>query len=106
VFCERTSVRLDVHARSVVAAAIDGQPGEIFRARLTPACEHVVGWVSALPGPVAALYEAGPDRVRAVPGAERRRDPLRGGRVVEAAAAGWGSGEDRCPGCVAGTKEQ
>jgi transposase len=60
VFCERTSVGLDVHARSVVAAAIDGQTGEIFRARLTPACEHVVGWVSGLPGPVAAVYEAGP----------------------------------------------
>jgi len=33
VFCERTSVGLDVHARSVVAAAIDGQTGEVFRAR-------------------------------------------------------------------------
>ena len=37
VFSERTSVGLDVHARSVVAAAIDGQTGEVFRARLTPA---------------------------------------------------------------------
>jgi transposase len=60
VFCERTSVGLDVHARSVVAAAVDGQTGEIFRARLTLACEHVVGWVSGLPRPVAAVYEAGP----------------------------------------------
>ena len=37
VFTERTSVGLDVHARSVVAAAIDGDTGEVFRKRLTPA---------------------------------------------------------------------
>ena len=36
VFTERTSVGLDVHARSVVAAAIDGDTGEVFRKRLTP----------------------------------------------------------------------
>ena len=36
MFTERTSVGLDVHARSVVAAAIDGVTGEVFRARLTP----------------------------------------------------------------------
>ena len=29
VFCERTSVGLDVHARSVAAAAIDGATGEV-----------------------------------------------------------------------------
>jgi len=60
VFTERTSVGLDVHARSVVAAAIDGVTGEVFRARLTPAYEDVVGWVRRLPGPSATVYEAGP----------------------------------------------
>jgi transposase len=60
VFTERTSVGLDVHARSVVAAAIDGVTGEVFRARLTPGNEEVIGWVRALPGPLAAVYEAGP----------------------------------------------
>ena len=59
VFSECTSVGLDVHARSVVAAAIDAVTGEVFRARLTPAHEDVIGWVRALPGPCAA-YEAGP----------------------------------------------
>jgi hypothetical protein len=49
-----------VHARSVVAAAIDRVTGEVFRARLTPAHEDVIGWVRALPGPCAAAYEAGP----------------------------------------------
>src|SRR5665811_1004552 len=60
VFTERTSVGLDVHARSVVAAAIDGVTGEVFRARLTPGNEEVIDWVRALPGPSAAVYEAGP----------------------------------------------
>ena len=60
MFIEGTSVGLDVHARSVVAATIDGVTGEVFRARLTPAYEDVVGWVRRLPGPSATLYEAGP----------------------------------------------
>ena len=60
MFTERTSVGLDVHARSVVAAAIDGDTGEVFRKRLTPANDEVIGWVRSLPGPVAAVYEAGP----------------------------------------------
>ena len=60
MFSERTSVGLDVHARSVVAAAIDGVTGEVFRARLTPANEDVIGWVRGLPGPSAVAYEAGP----------------------------------------------
>jgi len=55
VFTERTSVGLDVHARSVAAAAIDGVTGEVFRARLVPAPREVIGWIKALPGPVAAV---------------------------------------------------
>jgi len=60
VFTERTSVGLDVHARSVAAAAVDGVTGEVFRARLAPDSQVVLSWLSALPGPVAAAYEAGP----------------------------------------------
>jgi transposase len=60
VFIERTSVGLDVHARSVVAAAIDGVTGELVRTRLTPSHEHIGSWVRDLPGPVAVAYEAGP----------------------------------------------
>ena len=60
MFTERTSVGLDVHARSVAAAAIDGVTGELLRARLTPAYDDVLGWVRGLPGPVAVTYEAGP----------------------------------------------
>ena len=60
MFSERTSVGLDVHARSVVAAAIDGVSGEVFRARLTPDHGEILRWVRALPGTAAATYEAGP----------------------------------------------
>ncbi|HYS40322.1 MAG TPA: transposase, partial [Pseudonocardiaceae bacterium] len=51
---------LDVHARSVVAAAIDTATGELFRSRLCPDHEEVLRWLGELPGPVAVAYEAGP----------------------------------------------
>jgi transposase len=57
---ERTSVGLDVHARSVSAAAIDGRTGELFKQRLVPDQRVVLDWVRGLPGPVAVTYEAGP----------------------------------------------
>lgn len=57
---QRTSVGLDVHARSVLAAALDGVTGEIRRARLTPEYRDLMGWLEQLPGPVAVTYEAGP----------------------------------------------
>jgi transposase len=44
----------------VVACAIDGQTGEVHRARLCPAVGEVVAWVGGLPGPVRVVYEAGP----------------------------------------------
>ena len=60
MFTERTSVGLDVHARSVAAAAIDGVTGELIQAKLTPSHEHIRSWIQDLPGPVAVTYEAGP----------------------------------------------
>jgi transposase len=60
VFTERMSVGLDVHARSVAAAAIDSVTGELVQAKLTPSHEHIRSWIQALPGPAAAAYEAGP----------------------------------------------
>lgn len=60
MFTERTSVGLDVHARSVAAAAIDGVTGELVERKLTPQHEHIRSWLSELPAPVAVAYEAGP----------------------------------------------
>ena len=60
MFTERTSVGLDVHARSVVAHALDTITGEILRARLCLDPVEVTRWVKGLPGPAAVIYEAGP----------------------------------------------
>jgi transposase len=60
VIGQRTSVGLDVHARSVVGCGLDVQTGEVRRARLTPAHEQVIDWLRSLPGPVRVTYEAGP----------------------------------------------
>ena len=57
---ERTSVGLDVHARSVVACAIDGETGELTRARLCPDYGEVHRWLLDLEGPLRVVYEAGP----------------------------------------------
>jgi len=57
---ERTSVGLDVHAHSIVGAAVDTETGELFRQRLGPDAAGVVAWLKSLPGPVAVAYEAGP----------------------------------------------
>jgi transposase len=57
---ERTSVGLDVHARSVVAGVLDSATGQLWSQRLPAATPAVVSWVGSLPGPVAVAYEAGP----------------------------------------------
>lgn len=54
-----TWVGLDVHARSTEAAAIDVLTGELVRRRFG-AGQPVVDWLSTLPQPVHACYEAGP----------------------------------------------
>jgi transposase len=56
----RTSVGLEVHARSVVACGLDGQTGELFERRLCPDQGEIICWIRGLPGPVAVAYEAGP----------------------------------------------
>jgi transposase len=60
VHVERTSVGLDVHARSVVGVGLDGLTGEVHRVRLGADQPEVLAWVRGLPGPVRVVYEAGP----------------------------------------------
>ena len=57
---QRTSVGLDVHARSVVGCGLDGETGEVFQRRLCPDHREVLEWIKGLPAPVAVTYEAGP----------------------------------------------
>jgi hypothetical protein len=45
-------VGLDVRARSIYAAAVDRDSGEVARARFGGGSEEVVAWLSALAQPV------------------------------------------------------
>lgn len=56
----RTSVGLDVHARTVVGCAFDDQTGEVHRRRLSPDPVEITDWIKSLPPPWKATYEAGP----------------------------------------------
>ena len=51
---------LDVHARKTAAAAVQLGSGEVFRARLPGRNAAAIEWLQSLPGPVRAVYEAGP----------------------------------------------
>jgi len=55
-----TWIGLDVHARSVHAALVDAETGELRRQRLGGQVEEVVGFLAEQRGPVQAVYEAGP----------------------------------------------
>jgi transposase len=55
-----TWVGLDVHARSTHGAAIDSMTGELTSLRFGPGIQGPIAWLSELPGPVRACYEAGP----------------------------------------------
>lgn len=62
MFNERTAIGLDVHARSVRAAALDTTTGEIVAAKLPPGNAAVIEWIGQHQhlGSLAATYEAGP----------------------------------------------
>jgi len=51
---------LDVHARSVIGCALDGDTGEVFERQLTPDPGEILEWLRSLPGRIAVTYEAGP----------------------------------------------
>lgn len=53
-------VGLDVHARKTAGAAVQLGSGEVFRAQIRGAPTEAIGWLESLPGPVRAVYEAGP----------------------------------------------
>ncbi len=55
-----TWVGLDVHARSISAAALTLPSGELRRSRFAADGHAVLAWIEALPQPVRACSEAGP----------------------------------------------
>lgn len=56
----RTSIGLDVHARSIRAAAFIPETGEIIERGFGYDAEAIAEWAAALPQPVGAVYESGP----------------------------------------------
>ncbi|MCA1678495.1 MAG: IS110 family transposase [Actinobacteria bacterium] len=56
----RSWVGLDVHARSVLAASMDSETGELGVCRLASETSEVVAFCCSLPGPTRVAYEAGP----------------------------------------------
>ena len=84
-----------MHARSVAAAAIDGQTGEIHRRKMTPDRAEILAWIVSLAGPVRVVYEAG----RPATGFGLARFLLAagvcGGGAVEATGFGRGQDQDR-----------
>ncbi|HUA06443.1 MAG TPA: IS110 family transposase [Solirubrobacteraceae bacterium] len=56
----RTLVGLDVHARATVAAVLELESGELRFRRVGGPPRSVVNYLEELPGPVLAVYEAGP----------------------------------------------
>jgi transposase len=56
----RSWAGLDVHARSVLAASMDSDTGELRIRRLPGTTSEVVEFCSSLPGPTRVAYEAGP----------------------------------------------
>ena len=60
VIRQRTSVGLDVHARSVFGCGFDAETGQVLERRLAPDHGEVIAWIRSLPPPVTVAYEAGP----------------------------------------------
>ncbi len=53
-------VGLDVHARKTAAAPVQLGSGEVFKAQIGSGPVAAIDWLQSLPGPVRAVYEAGP----------------------------------------------
>jgi len=56
----RSSIGLDVHARSIKAAAFIPETGEIIERGFTYDPLKLASWIDTLPSPLQAVYESGP----------------------------------------------
>ncbi|MBV9837802.1 MAG: IS110 family transposase [Solirubrobacterales bacterium] len=83
-------VGLDVHARQTRAAVLDLRSGELAVRRLVGTPEEVVAFLERLPGPVIAVYEAGPTGFGLAREARRRGIDV---RVIAPGSIPKGSGD-------------
>lgn len=56
----RTSIGLDVHARSVAAAAFIPETGEVLQKSFPPDPWAIAEWAKSMPQPAKCVYESGP----------------------------------------------
>lgn len=56
----RTSIGLDVHARSVAAAAFIPETGEVLQKSFLPDPWAIAEWARSMPQPAKCVYESGP----------------------------------------------
>ena len=56
----RTSIGLDVHARSIRAAAFIPETGEVVERPFDCSAAEIASWARKLPQPARAVYESGP----------------------------------------------
>ncbi len=56
----RTSIGLDVHARTIIGAAFVPETGEIIRRSFGYDAQAIAEWAISLPLPVRCVYESGP----------------------------------------------
>ena len=62
---QRTSIGLDMHARSVVACGLDGRTGELFERRLTPDHGEILDWMQVPASSGGGDLRGRADRLRA-----------------------------------------
>jgi len=68
----RTSIGLDVHARSIKAAAFIPETGEIIEKGFAYDPAALASWINTLPKPAEAVYESGPCGFELVRALERQ----------------------------------
>ena len=56
----RTSIGLDVHARSIAAAAFVPETGEVIQKSFLYGPRAVAEWAKTMPQPLKCVYEPGP----------------------------------------------
>jgi len=83
-------VGLDVHARQTHAAVLDLRSGELAVRRLVGVPEEVAAFLDRLPGPIVAVYEAGPTGFGLAREAHRRGIDV---RVIAPGSIPKGSGD-------------
>ena len=99
MYTERTTVGLDVHARSVVAEAVDWQTGQVFSKRLIPYEAGPTGFGLARAFAAARIRceVFAPSKLERPPGDRVKTDRRDARRIDHYHGSATAVGTDRCP---------